>query len=911
MIISMLIAVGSSIDSYGQDRVKLDCYRTIHGSLVDAQSGSPIPFASIFYIDFDKAYLTDIQGKFSFKIHCNEAIELEFSSLGYASKKITLEKQQSNVVVALDLQSIGLNEFVISAKYNDKLGSDARIDQQALEHINPISIQDIFVLLPGGKVGANNIHSRSLISSRQAGSDQSTSFGMGVMVDGIPINNDGYRLQMEGYTGSQGNLQVNSGVDLRTISTDHIESITVTKGISSVKEGNLSSGAIKIVSKKGKTPLRSRIKFDPLNKLVYLGKGILLSEKLGTLHAGIDYIESSNDLRNVKSAYKRITSQLNYDNQFDFLDRQLDFNVRGSYVTSLNDRKNDEVIRLKQELYKTTYSRYTLASKFVWHTNAKLIDHLELATSLDYTQDLLQHKKKVENVSVQISQSSTVEGESEGIYLPQQYYSFYQIENKPLNFYSNLSATKTMQLDDKIRLTGLIGSSISYTKNFGHGVKVDPDKPPFPSNSFIRPRANSDIPALVNNASYFEAKLKYKDDINEVNLAAGVRTTKMLNLPKSYYLNNKLLIEPRLQLGYTHSKETNNFGVLSNSLRIGYGEENKLPSVDYLYPDKIYKDFVAFNGYFTDPNKRFVLVNTKILDPLNTQIRENKNKKIELGWDFKYNKLSISLTAFKETMKGGIEYYNEFLPQSYTAYNLKNTTISTRPTREDLEPYLKRDFITNSTPRNSAKVVKKGIEYRIALAKIDDIYSEIELNGAYYHTLYSSGIPVMYRPSITHNNKPYSYVGYYKGIDEQYFESFNTNIWINTHLPFWKLIISNFVQVSWIETFKLGNNTQVYPFEILDLQGNVTPITAQEILEQSSYSPLIRDFSSAIYNKESRPVSMLWNLKVTKEFNKHIKLSFFANNLLQITPSYETRFMRTQRQTLSAFFGTELTINLF
>lgn len=217
----------------------------------------------------------------------------------------------------------------------------------------------------------------------------------------------------------------------------------------------------------------------------------------------------------------------------------------------------------------------------------------------------------------------------------------------------------------------------------------------------------------------------------------------------------------------------------------------------------------------------------------------------------------------------------------------------------------------NNTPRNSSKVIKKGIEYRIAMAKIEAIHSEIELNGAYYHTLYTSGVPVMHRPSITHNNKPYSYVGYYKGIDQQNYKTFNTNLWVNTHLPFWKLMISNFVQVTWLECFKLGDDIQVYPSEILDLEGNILPITPEQINSDPTYSPLVRDFSTAIYNQEDRPVSMLWNVKVTKEFNKHIKLSFFANNLVQITPSYKTRFLRTQRQTRSPFFGTELIINLF
>ncbi|MCA4806970.1 carboxypeptidase-like regulatory domain-containing protein [Myroides odoratimimus] len=910
-LLSVSLGIGSGVESYGQQKKEQSCYRAIQAKVVDIQSGKPIPFASVYQDDYQKGSLTDVEGNLLLRVACKQSVALDVGSLGYATKKLVLTKDSSeDILIELELQSIGLPEFVISAKYTDKLGSDAKIDQQALEHINPVSIQDIFVLLPGGRVGANNIHSRSLISSRQAGSDQSTSFGMGVIIDGVPLNNDGYRLQMDGYTGAKGNLQVNSGVDLRTISTDHIQSVTITKGISSAKEGNLSSGAIKIVSKKGKTPLRSRVKFDPLNKLAYIGKGVLLSEKLGTLHAGIDYVESSNDLREVKSAYKRITSQLNYDNQFAFLNRQLDFNLTASYVASLNDRKNDQVVKLKQETYKTTYARYTLSSKLLLHLDSKLLDQIEFNSSLDYTEDVLKHNKKVENVSVQISQSSTQEGESEGIYLPSQYYSFYQIQNKPLNFFSNLGANKTIDITDEFQLKALIGSSLSVTKNRGEGVSVDPERPPFPSNSFIRPRANSDIPALVNHASYLETKLKYKTDFNEVNTSVGVRSTAMLNLPKHYYLSNRFLLEPRLQLSYTNYKQTDK-AQWSNSLRIGYGLENKLPSIDYLYPDKIYKDFVAFNGYFTDPAKRLVLVNTKILDPTNSDIKENKNEKIEFGWDFKYNKLSVSLTAFQETMKGGIEYYNQFMPESYTAYNLIDSHITTRPTMEDLDPFLKRDFIVNHTPRNSAKVIKKGIEYRIAMAKIEAIHSEIELNGAYYHTLYTSGVPVMHRPSITHNNRPYPYVGYYKGIDQQNFKTFNTNLWVNTHLPFWKLMISNFVQVTWLERFKLGDDIQVYPSEILDLDGNILPITADQINSDMAYSPLIRDFSTAIYNQEDRPVSLLWNVKVTKEFNKHIKLSFFANNLVQITPSYQTRFLRTQRQRLSPFFGTELTINLF
>ena len=86
---------------------------------------------------------------------------------------------------------------------------------------------------------------------------------------------------------------INAGIDMRNISTDHIESIEIIRGISSAQDGNLSSGAIHINSRKGVTPWRIRAKADPLNKLIYVGKGFKLSDKAGLLHIGIDGLSST------------------------------------------------------------------------------------------------------------------------------------------------------------------------------------------------------------------------------------------------------------------------------------------------------------------------------------------------------------------------------------------------------------------------------------------------------------------------------------------------------------------------------------------------------------------------------------------------------------------------------------------
>lgn len=886
----------------------------LEGRIMDGTTKEAIPFAIIYIQDSEKGTVANTDGRFFISGIDKNELKVIFSCMGYASQTSIIKEEQKYIDVFLSPQSIELKEFLVTAKYSGNLGSDAQINNEALEYIQPTSINDIFLLLPGGVVGSNNMHGRSLISSRQAGVDESTSFGMGVSLDGIPMHNDGNRIQMSGYTGRTSvdpnkNIAINTGVDLRTISADHIESVTVTKGIASAKEGNLSSGAIKVSSKKGKTPFRIRTKLDPLNKLLYAGKGFLLSEKLGTLHTGIDITKSTDDLRNTKSAYNRITSQANYNNQFRLFRKKIDFNLKGSFVNSFNNTKDDEQIASLGEYYKTTYERYTISSKILASLDYSIIDELEFLVSADYTKDIMTHEKNVRNISVMCIQNSMEEGESEGEYLPQSYFTKYKIENKPLNYFASINGTKHGQIADNLNYSVLLGSSVSYSKNFGRGAIVNPLKPPFPNNSFIRGRPNNEIPALINNASYIETKLRYKYKKSEFNSSIGLRGTYMFNLPENYALNKLLLLEPRIQLSYILRNKINN-QTLSNTLRLGYGIENKLPSLDYLYPDKIYQDYIVLNAYFTDPKKRLLITNTQIHNPVNSNIKENKNKKIELGWDIKYNKYNLSLSAFREEMNGGIEYFSEYYPISFTYYNELKHPVESKPSKDDYESYLKKDFTVNSSPNNSSKVIKKGIEYRVSIPNIDFIKSDIEINGAYYHTLYTSGVPVMYRPSITENNKAYPFVGIYKGFEKTYMERFNTNVWIHTHLPKLKLIFTNFIQFSWMQTSQLGKDVDAYPSSYLDLDGKVTSVNPSEIDNNSKLRTLKRTFPAAKYNKEEKPISVLMNLKLTKEFSRSVRLSFFVNNILQISPTYKSKQLTTQRDWHSPFFGTELIFNL-
>lgn len=905
----MTIAIQASADSGT---------RRLMGRIYDKNTNEGIPFASLYIIDSGLGVMSDVDGNYSIAITVSGDVSIRISSVGYSTRTITCNAaQKPKMDIFLSPQSVALDDVTVTAKYNDKVGSDATIDQEALEYIQPVSIQDVFQLLPGGTIGSNNMQGRKLASSRQVGSDAATAFGMGITMDGIPMHNDGQRVQMSGFTGvgsvdNEGNKSVNTGMDMRSISTDHIETITVSRGIASAKEGNISSGNIRVTQKQGQSPLRIRLKFDPLNKLAYVGKGLRLPGSLGTLYLGTDIVRSATSTDDTRGAYNRITFQANWNNKQPWFGKMVDMSLRAGYVTSFNNNKSDDIIEANREDYSTRYQRFTLSTRLNAELNWLAIDALEFMASADYTTDLLKYNKRVVNNTVTPMQNLSEEGEHEGEYLPVSYHTFYKLDDKPLNLFGQLTASKYGNISPRLDYSAILGTSISYVKNIGMGAVVDPSRPPYPSSDFIRPRPNKDIPALVNHAGYAELRLNWRNGPNLINTQFGIRETMMLNLPSHYALHGRMLWEPRLQMSYTYNflSSEGESKINSVTIRGGYGVENKLPSADYLYPDKVYHDFVALNAYFSDPEKRLLLINTKIEDPTNPDIRENRNRKIEVGLDLKFHDYVLSLTGFKEKMDGGIQYFLQYTPASYTYYYELKHEVDQKPTRDDFYSKQRTSFMQLKLPMNSAEVTKTGIEYRLHIPQIKPLKTEIEINGAYYKSVYSTGIPVMYYPSVMTNDEPYPYVGLYDGYETTYAERFNTNFWFNTHLPKLKLIFTNFIQVIWIEKSRLGTNVNSYPERFMDYSGAIHTLTDDMIAQNPVFSSLQRNYQSARYNELKLPVSLRMNLKLTKEFSRWIKLSFFADNIIQISKKYKDNYMQTRRNWYKPYFGAELIINI-
>ena len=888
---------------------------TVEGVVRDSD-GKPLSFATMFIAELGTGVSTDLEGKFRFTGTKGTEYTLNVSYLNHVDKEVKVKAGSPEpLVIVLEEQSYELAEVVVMADYKKNQGSTAVINQQALEHIQPTSVADVLSLIPGGLFRESSATGFNRISLRQSGSDDNTSLGMAVVMDGIPQDNDGFRASIPGLSTDEysDRLGMNRGIDLKTLSTDHIRKIEIVKGISSAKLGNLSSGVIQTTSKIGITPAQLRMKVDPLTKLIYLGKGFRISPKMGYLHTGIDYTSVYDDRRDPMSKYSRLTGQVTYNNSVDVGDKTLFLFFKLSEVYTLNQAKEDELTQDYNESFRNKYSRTGASFKAQMYDLGKIVDNVEFIASADYTYDLIDRNRLVQTGTPLPSPLATEEGESEGIYLPSTYYSPFQIENKPLSLLTQLNAESLFETRS-FRHKVIYGLSWKRTKNYGEGVMVDMTRPPYPGNNeYVRPVPNRSIPALSVGAAYAEEQLKHSNRWFDFELNAGVRFTQMFNLDTKYTELRKLQVEPRINAALSFNIDLAGGKSLRNMFRFGFGQENKLPTLDYIYPDRVYKDMIVLNAYTKqDDPFNHLITYTKIYDVTNNSLRPNRNTKYEAGWDVEYEGYSLSLTFFKEHSDRGFESVAEYSPVRYTRYVDPidgQPIVGRRPEKEDYvaDPYA--TFVDMDIVRNSMKVEKKGLEYLLRFPKIIPLSTTVEINGAYYDTRYSSGAPLQYHPAFRDDDRPQPYVGIYRRQDITRQRIFNTNLWFNTNIPRYKMIFTTFFQFIWLNE-EMRINGDEYPSAYFDTDGRMHTVDDRILQSIKDGHTVWRHYH--IYKEdfsETLPVSLTVNFKVTKEFSRMIRASFFVNNILDINPLYQNRYNQNVRVWQKSFFGAEMTFS--
>ena len=224
-----------------------------------------------------------------------------------------------------------------------------------------------------------------------------SSLGTLFVVDGAPINGDA---NMQNVPGSSGDMSTpegkrdmtNRGVDMRTISTDNIESVEIVRGIPSVEYGNLTSGMVNIKRVRRATPLTARFKADEYSKLVSVGKGFHLGQSDHIMNVDGSYLDSKVDPRNNLENYKRVTVSGRLNMRFNRPSLETSWITGVDYTGSFDNSKTDpDLSALKINEYKSSYNRLNYTSDLTFNfTKLTWIKRINLNTSASYQADRLE-----------------------------------------------------------------------------------------------------------------------------------------------------------------------------------------------------------------------------------------------------------------------------------------------------------------------------------------------------------------------------------------------------------------------------------------------------------------------------------------------------------------------------------------
>ena len=925
---------------------------TVSGTITDEKSGKPIIYANAALKGLYIGTSSNKKGEFVFPLIPSGTYELTVTCLGYKEYTTTLSLSENiSINIQLKQQSLGLKEIIVVAEQSSRGTTSSLIKSEAIDHVQASSLKEIMQLVPGNLLTNPNLSDPARVSIREIGSDINSALGSPVIIDDIPISNDG-NLQQSINIANKITSVAGSGLDIRSISVDNIESISVDVGIPSAEYGNLTSGAVHIKTKSGQSPFHVKMKADPKTKQAYLGKGILLGNDLGVVNIDLDYAHAFQHIYKKTNLYDRYNLNTKYTRTLFRESNPLNIEAKLKFSYNQDSNEDDLDENREEEHYSEEYGILGKLSAN-WSLNKPFLKSITL--DFAYIQDWQNgFEKTLESSSTGASFHSTskTDGEYQVGYVPSTYYSEVSYDGKPFQLYAKLKGMVVKQtVGVKNRI--LVGAEWRTTGNNGRGRLFDANIPP--SGLGVRQRPFTDIPSLNQFSFFIEDNASVKLGSTSVDIMAGLR---MDNIQPSgvFTTDGNLSVDPRVNVRYNMLNQNNNRLLSNLSFKFGYGKTTKSPTLLHLYPDKKYNDVVSFN-YYPD----LIVTTTSVVeDTRNDQLEPARSNKYETGVDLQLGQVKLNFTGFYEEHEGGYILDRTLYPMHYRNYDnipsglnpyyisgegiYFNDQQTGTATRVGFQEEVK--FVAFSQYRNARKRIKRGVEYVINIGKIDPINTSFLISGAWLKTESSIEDAPYYKSvhyTVYENNvsKDESFVvkfsdrNGYSIIDER----LNTNLTIVNHVPELKMLVTLTSQVVWYEKNRrkvyAGNN--LYTLSGLreylgnpeifanDQEGDFyyqvpETYTRYDMIEHT-YS--VGDFSEPLhqnaisknqgyeFNEMELPSLFLCNIKVSKDIASRFRLSFYANNFFNIRPWHlNEREGIYVRRNSEPFFGAELSMKL-
>ncbi len=894
-------------------------------------SKEALPGVTLFLPTYGVGTVSDFNGNYQLQEVPEGKVQLQVSFIG----KVTIDTllsissdMQLNFVMHND--NFRLKEIVVTAKPGGEQSgqsTSSTISSKAMEHLQSASLENVMALLPGGITSNPTLNYASQINIRSINESNLNALGSAIIQDGAPISNNANLQTMNpavvgNLAGLSGLASPAGGFDTRAISLENIESVEVIRGIPSVEYGDLTSGAVLVKSKAGRTPLNVKMRANPNVYQLFAQKGVRLGKKRGDLNLSADYAYNTNNPVESYKYYQRFTTKLFYSNAF--LDNRWKSNTIVDFMFGKDNRDLNPDDKISERMSSGKDARLSLNTNGIiylnklWLKNIKYtllgsyadkkshFEQLYVAANAPYSMTtvdgaVIANKPNFEILDTdgnKVTDYTGVEPSHHAVFLPSTYKGVYDICGKEISAFTKLSGTffkRFAKADNRF----MIGAEYRFDANVGKGKTFDPLAPPYRNlqalNASFRPREYKDIPFLHHGVLYIEENLTARFLPQHVlRLQAGLRYDMMKDV--------KHVLSPRINASIELFPK-------KIFLRGGYGITAKMPTLAYLYPEKAYFEYININEMANDKipeAERVFMTTTRIFDTKNKLLKAANNRKAEVGMDFIFDKARLYLTAYRENLKNGYSMTPVYKPVAFNEYSRVGN--GSKPIYEltASHPVLAEYF----TPSNHLVMNGKGIEFDLKLNRIDAIRTSFSFSGAYMQNENYSDSYTYYDNSGEGGASRTHVALYEPSMSKHISERFSTALRATHNIPEIGFVVTLTAETIWNERdrYLFGNDTIpiAYISKHDGLQYDFDPAKKDE----PEFRSIIRQREDSKYITETFPPLFNFNINLTKDIRDFMRVSFFANNMFRSYPIAESKRHpgKLYKRNKSFFFGLEVNI---
>ncbi|MBR5856024.1 MAG: TonB-dependent receptor [Bacteroidales bacterium] len=930
------------IDAVAQNKAKVNVSGQIFAvSISDANDKYPVPFAAIILPEINVTATSDAEGVYSLPNMVEGKYKISIQSMGFVTIDTVIYVSASRDVFNFTMHesNFRMDEIVVTAEIS-KAGSatSSIINKNAMEHMQTTSLADIMSLMPGASQQKPDLQGVSTASVRGG-----SSLGTAVIVDGAPMsNNSNMQTLRTGKSSETGSVNPTTGIDLRTITTDNVESIEVIRGVAPVEYGDITAGAVIVNAKAGFQPLTLKFNVNPNVYSISATQGFALGKKAGNINYAADYAYSVDDPKASHDYYQRATAKVGYTNTFG----RFYTNNALSFIYSY-DRGYPNP--LDEDDYQTFYQQdfgIRLAHNGQFNANAGFFKSLQYNVTFNYTNRHSFFEDNLTNADVPYSYSK-VDGSVMSSYLnghiydfdgkeitnydpnlteydrawmlPATYWNHYDIYGKELNTFAKVKANFAGDWG-KTNHRLVIGADFKSDGNVGDGTVFDYENPPYRSAGATfettRMRNFKEIPFINQIGAYIQETFSVDIAKRKLELVAGLRYDQVITSTTEQY-NESLAyggLSPRINMSYELIPRVLN-------IHAAYGITRKAPTLYYLFPESKYYDMVNYNNAASSTipdNQKMQLVTTYVQDRNVDELEMMKQTKYEVGLSANIGKMYFSVVGYQEVVDNGFGFYTD--PEDYRLvdyvqykhyFDTENGGLMTHANGTPLlEEYARNAyFVSVTNPGNRSRSRRTGLEYVFNFGRIDAIRTTFQVDGQLYtsKTLPEAGYSACRRISNSGDYSTYPDIGFFDNVDVSgvnYTEYLSTNVTAVHNIPQIGLVISANAHIRW-RSHSWTKYTD--DRDLLTIPKKWMPRTDSQVDGVEYKAGVLYDFNKEWANPENPNYNRFryiiatdsydWDtfylrqrvyepnltigINITKEFGDNFDISFFAQNMFR------------------------------